>query len=321
MSVRDIRSETKGRWPSLLTSMGVESKFLTGRHLGCPMCGGRDRFRFDNKDGAGTWFCNGCGAGDGVKLIMEVMGWSFLEAVGEIRKHLGTSQVGQQRAAKAPEEVKEAMNALWRASVPYGELLAVRGWLEGRGVYRDGLKSIRAARSVRMGRDTHCVMLARVMDAGGKPVNIHRTFLTIHGEKPDLPSQRMVMPIELPDGCAVRLMEHEHVLGVAEGIETAISASILHNVPTWATLNSGRLKAWTPPEGVSEVVIFGDNDANYAGQAAAFSLANKLSLRGLSVRVEIPQDRGHDWNDVLLGQRPHKNDDERAKSQACTLPR
>ena len=35
------------------------------------MCGGADHFRFDDKEGRGTWFCNQCGAGDGLKLIWE----------------------------------------------------------------------------------------------------------------------------------------------------------------------------------------------------------------------------------------------------------
>jgi autotransporter-associated beta strand protein len=31
------------------------TKTLSGRHVPCPFCGGRDRFRFDDKNGAGTW--------------------------------------------------------------------------------------------------------------------------------------------------------------------------------------------------------------------------------------------------------------------------
>ena len=42
------------------------------RHQACPVCGGSDRFRFDDKEGRGTWFCNQCGAGDGLKLVESV---------------------------------------------------------------------------------------------------------------------------------------------------------------------------------------------------------------------------------------------------------
>ena len=41
----------------------------------------------------------------------------------------------------------------------------------------------------------------------------------------------------MPTGAAVRLMPHEEMLGIAEGIETALSASILFNVPVWAALD------------------------------------------------------------------------------------
>ncbi|NYY79755.1 hypothetical protein DMH17_06695 [Raoultella planticola] len=39
------------------------------------MCGGADRFRFDDKEGRGTWFCNQCGAGDGLKLVEKVFAY------------------------------------------------------------------------------------------------------------------------------------------------------------------------------------------------------------------------------------------------------
>ncbi len=37
---------------------------------------GKTRFRFDDKEGRGTWICNHCGAGDGADLAMKVTGMS-----------------------------------------------------------------------------------------------------------------------------------------------------------------------------------------------------------------------------------------------------
>ena len=48
------------------------------------MCGGSDRFRFDDKEGRGTWFCNQCGAGDGLKLVEKVFGMTTSEAAGKV---------------------------------------------------------------------------------------------------------------------------------------------------------------------------------------------------------------------------------------------
>jgi len=45
-------------------------------------------------------------------------------------------------------------------------------------------------------------------------------------------------------------------------------------------------------------VIFADNDANGAGQRAAYALAARLSGR-FEVDVKIPEKPDTDWNDVL----------------------
>src|SRR5260370_38280875 len=53
------RLDTRHRWVDILTALGVPTKFLNRRHGPCPMCGGKDRFRFIDTDGKGTFFCNG----------------------------------------------------------------------------------------------------------------------------------------------------------------------------------------------------------------------------------------------------------------------
>ena len=45
-------------------------------------------------------------------------------------------------------------------------------------------------------------------------------------------------------------------------------------------------------------MIFGDNDASFAGQAAAFSLAERLRAEGITTVVELPDGADKDWNDV-----------------------
>ena len=66
----DVRTAARGRWRGILHSLGMDERSLSGKHCPCPLCGGKDRFRFDDKDGRGTYYCSGCGAGDGVKLAM-----------------------------------------------------------------------------------------------------------------------------------------------------------------------------------------------------------------------------------------------------------
>ncbi|WP_432416720.1 primase-helicase zinc-binding domain-containing protein [Salmonella enterica] len=64
-------------------------KVIKNRHQSCPVCGGSDRFRFDDKEGRGTWFCNQCGAGDGLKLVEKVFGVSASEAAGKVNAVTG----------------------------------------------------------------------------------------------------------------------------------------------------------------------------------------------------------------------------------------
>jgi putative DNA primase/helicase len=79
----DVRTVAAGRWRSILSTLGMDDKALSGKHCACPMCGGKDRFRFDDKDGRGTYFCSGCGAGDGVKLAMGITGQAFKDTAGK----------------------------------------------------------------------------------------------------------------------------------------------------------------------------------------------------------------------------------------------
>jgi putative DNA primase/helicase len=106
------------------------------------------------------------------------------------------------------------------------------------------------------------------------------------------------MPGTIAKGSAVRLAPPMDVLGIAEGIETALSASALFAVPCWAAVNAGMLAAWQPPPEVKRIIIFGDNDPSYAGQAAAYALARRLGSDARVVEVQIPAEVGADWNDV-----------------------
>lgn len=88
---------TNGRWPDLLAHFcGLTPDQLTDKHQPCPLCGGEDRFRFDNKDGTGSWYCNQCGGknhtgggGSGMDLLMRRTSLTFKDAAKRIEQHLG----------------------------------------------------------------------------------------------------------------------------------------------------------------------------------------------------------------------------------------
>ena len=79
-----LKDRAQGRWSGILPALGIGESFLTGKHGPCPLCGGKDRWRWDNLEGRGTWICSKCGAGDGIALVMQKNGWEFREAARQI---------------------------------------------------------------------------------------------------------------------------------------------------------------------------------------------------------------------------------------------
>ncbi len=69
--IRQVSDASRGRWPDILSMLGIDVPASPCAHVACPACGGKDRFRFDD-DGRGAHFCNACGAGDGLELVKKV---------------------------------------------------------------------------------------------------------------------------------------------------------------------------------------------------------------------------------------------------------
>lgn len=89
--VSTIRDEAKGRWPQIVAALQIAVPNHPMKHGPCPACGGKDRFRFDDLDGRGTWYCNQCEphAGDGISLVRNVRRCSFLDAIALVSAALG----------------------------------------------------------------------------------------------------------------------------------------------------------------------------------------------------------------------------------------
>jgi putative DNA primase/helicase len=147
----------------------------------------------------------------------------------------------------------------------------------------------------------HPAMIAQIVSPNTKEKTIHFTYLDASGRKANLDPARKMALGSVPKGGAVRLSASAETMGIAEGIETALAASIIHGVPVWAAINKNLLMTWEPPEHVKCVLVFGDSDSNCAGQAAAYHLANRLICgpRKLRVEVRVPEHADTDWNDVL----------------------
>jgi putative DNA primase/helicase len=232
-----------------------------------------------------------------MQLLQRLKGWDFKVAAAEVDKVLSNVQVDQVKPAMDDEKRRRLLRSLWQASRPI-EVDDQAGWyLKGRGCDWQGCVDLRFVEQCPAPDGVkRPAMIAMVRDAGGKPVNIHRTFLGENG-KADMDDPRAMMPGPVPEGSAVRLSAPAETLGIAEGIETAFAASKRFGLPVWSAIDAGKLAKWIPPEQCKSVVIFGDNDANFTGQAAAYSLAHRLAIKGYAVSVRIPEPTGTDWAD------------------------
>lgn len=96
---------------------------------------------------------------------------------------------------------------------------------------------------------------------------------------------------------AVELASATHVLGLAEGIENAFSASILLGIPVWASLGAERFDKVAIPAHVTCLVLLADNDA--AGRRAVARARAKFGIPGRNVVILWPPAGMGDWNDTL----------------------
>jgi len=311
---RRTKDAARGQWKSILTAIGMDASFLTGRNGPCPCCGGTDRWQWVNDAGLGGGVCRQCGGkADGIHLVAQWRGIEWREAADEVDRVLGNERVSTDpvRQETTPEQRKALCRKVVAQTRPVQPGDEVDRYLASRGLSQTTYpKALRFAPSLRHsdGRD-YPAMVAVVTGQDGVNETLHRTFLD-NGHKLDAPNARKMMPGRIPDGCAVRLCElgsQDDVLGVAEGIETALAASALFTVPVWAALNTSMLRNWEPPGQITEVVIFADNDAAFGGHAAAYALAHKLKTRPqwkhLAVSVQVPRLPGTDFADEWLARR------------------
>jgi putative DNA primase/helicase len=297
-----LQDKARGHWRNILPGLGMHVRHLSGKNCPCPLCGGVDRFRFLDRNGDGTWVCNQCSNGvrNGVTLALEFTGWPYKDLAHKIEYILGDTRPEPLPPPK--DDPRPWLRSLWRDAEPIRRGDVVDLYLGARGVgldmYPDCLRTIAHLRHKEADTDFPA-MLALVTGPDGKPLTLHRTYLD--------PSTPDKAPVEKPrmlcselNGAppTIRLTPPAPVMGVAEGIETAMAATKLFGIPTWSAIDASGIRRFEPPPEVQHLIIFGDNDANKVGQSAAYARAEQLAKR-LKVDVRIPEGV-KDWNDILL---------------------
>ncbi|MAS09947.1 toprim domain-containing protein [Salinisphaera sp.] len=300
----ELREHARGQWRAILAALGVSSELLDGKGRPCPVCGGNDRFTFDDAKGMGTWVCRGCEggtSGNGFDLVMRRNGVDYATAARSVESVIG--RAAQASTGRRGRDPRVRLRQLRDNSKPLdGRDLASR-YLKARGVTWK-IRDVRFHEAVSYYHDGEHVgdypaMLSLVRNASGQPVTWHATYLDGAAKLDigdDMPSKKLLRAPGSVRGGAIRLFRAAHTkLGVAEGIETAIAAAHIFRMPVWAVISTAGMKSFRPPEHVESVTFFGDNDINLAGHAAAYAGAFACRNSGLGGHVMIPDNVG-DWH-------------------------
>lgn len=332
-----------GRWADILAHAGLSDKALSGRNGPCPICGGKDRFRWAKA--RELWVCNNCTeskyAGP-MDLLMRLLGLEFKEAAEWVESHLGVrdphrtapAPATRQAPAAHPHELSQSdiesrlnrMQQIWNETVPITVGDPVHQYLSTRvpGCRPEDLCCLRyhpclpywdtaGDKPVLLGR--YPAMIAKAVDADGRLLQLHKTYLSSDGKKADVPivkkTDRGVGRIDFfvplfPPGEDVEL-------GIAEGIESAIAAQLQLGIPVWPCLSGPSLARFTVPhrlaDRVKRVHIVGDNDTPKTrtvdgksrtyrpGSQYAQDAATNVARQGFRTRIVMPARTGYDLAD------------------------
>lgn len=302
----EIRNLCQGRWPELMRRLEIitEDKVLRGKHGSCPICGGKDRFRFDDKEGLGSWYCNSCGAGDGFRLVMAFKGWEFAEMAKELEKVVGS--VPRQINQKPKNDPRRALLKIGRELQPLTGRDPASLYLRNRGISVINPYGIRWHEGLNYWDNGKLggkfpAMVAKISSADNITESFHITYLTLDGKKAPVEHPKKVMtPINGITGCAIRLTDPAKHIALCEGIENALAVMELEGVSCWAAVSANGLESFIPPAGVEQATIYADNDFTYTGHKAAYALAHRLTVKHhIDVDVVFRGQPGDDYLDYL----------------------
>jgi DNA primase len=259
--------------------------------------------------------CFGCGAsGDTIEFVRLIQHIGFAEAVRSLAGGAAVSSphAGQRWVSPARDNDDEKRTALARALWESADAPRLaQFYLNSRGYVGKLPDAVRGHRAVwcRESQRKRAAVIAAVTDSAGQITAVQRIWIEtqllwdgadqhLKGARSlDLKSGKMTLG-PMRDG-AVRLAPAGQVLGLAEGVETALACRKLFRIPAWATLGTARLGSVTLPDVVRQVVIFGDGGE--PGRAAGEKAAAEYSRRGYTAVSEYPHPFYGDFNEQLIG--------------------
>lgn len=186
--------------------------------------------------------------------------------------------------------------SLWQSSDPISGTIA-ETYLQARGLFTSSPElRFNPATIIGKGKDRRSLpaMIAAVKNELGL-VAVHRTFL----DPADIlrrPFRKPKLALGLLGTGSVRFGEPDDVLGLAEGVEDALSAVDWFQLPVWAVLGAERYAHVGIPSHVKRVIVFGQR--NQAAKVCLKRAGEHLAANGRTVEEWLPSAHD-DWNDAL----------------------
>ncbi|EOI5754729.1 primase-helicase zinc-binding domain-containing protein [Enterobacter hormaechei] len=294
MNVTETVKQACGHWPRILPALGV--KVIKNRHQACPVCGGSDRFRFDDKEGRGTWFCNQCGAGDGLKLVEKVFGVSASEAAGKVNALTGSLPPVAPDVIAAveaePDASRKAAATLAASLMEKTRTATGNAYLTRKGF--PGRECLTLTTTHKTGGVTYHAgdVIVPLHDESGALVNFQ--LINADGIKRTLKGGQIKGACHTIDG----QKQAGKRLWIAEGYATALTVHHLTGETVMVALSSVNLLSLASlarsKYPACQIVLAADRDLSGDGQTKAAAAAD--ACQGI---VALPPVFG-DWNDAFM---------------------
>ena len=268
----------------------------------------------------GFFHCFGCGAhGTVVDYVMRVRGLKFPEAVTEIlglpaqraKEAAPSAVVRNHRTTDDDDDRAERVLEVLAGCGPVAVGTAAYLYLTLRGLRPEqpALLAHQALYCHEVG-GPQPALVAPLTNSAGEVCAVQRIWCLprieyVNGSGPRdsrAPLKVRKKTLGHMGDAAVRLkLAVGPMLGLAEGVESALAAIRLFRIPVWAVCGAARLgHVWIPP-GVPELLIFGDNGDT--GHDLAERAVDLHLARGLTCSPVFPDADYGDFADQLIGWR------------------
>jgi putative DNA primase/helicase len=237
--------------------------------------------------------------GDSAPLLKCFAGCDVRDVLAELRSRglmegAGATLCTRKAPEQAPQHIpdQEAI-ALWGSATRASSTIVER-YLRARGITIEVPPSLRCGGGDYLDRYQLPAMVAAVQAPDRRTIAVQTTLIDPRGDR----KAQVRLPRKTTGALglgAVRLGPAADVMGLAEGVETGLSAMQVTGIPVWACLGSFRMCRVSVPGTVREVHLFGDNDD--PGREAVQRAAH--AHRHRRVVVHFPPDQFPDWNDVV----------------------